>query len=64
MVPSATITPTLFSLRCPSSTTAELVVTHNRKTMVFDLSFTQVRLLNSQTAKAIEHWPVKEIKDV
>ena len=51
---------TLFTLRQPTVSSAELVVTHLGKTKVYPLSFTQARLLNAQSAKAIAHWPVVE----
>lgn len=53
--------PALFTLRQPSMDSAELVITERGRSKVYRLSFSQIRLLNAQSAQALAHWPVQEV---
>ena len=53
-------TPALFTLRTPAHNNAELCITEKGKTAVHRLTFSQVTLLNYQSAQAIKNWPVEE----
>ncbi len=53
--------PDIVLLRSPSSTTAELVIGEGGQYRVHQLSFSQVRSLLAQLARAVSIWPVKEL---
>lgn len=56
------IQPMTITLRQPDVDKAELVITTaGNPSNVMTLSFAQVRMLNRQTAAALEHWPVAEV---
>lgn len=52
-----------FALRSPSANEAELVMTGRGKTIIYQLSFDQLRLLTFQSAEALSKWPVQPIEE-
>lgn len=57
----AVIPPMTITLRQPDYNKAELVITEPGGSLVKALSYAQVKMLNRQTAQALEHWPVAEV---
>lgn len=64
MAISTTVSTKCLCLRAPNQNEAELVMTSDgprSRTIVYRLSFDQVRLLSIQFPEILSRWPVREV---